>query len=204
MTATDYKVRRATTDDLAQLNELWRATLLPAELLEKRFTEFQVVEAKDGTLVGAIGLQIHQKYGNIHSETYLDFGRADTLRPMLWDRLQNVAQNHGLVRLWTQETAPFWKQHGFEAHDETAEKKFPETFGSLDGKWLTLKLKEELESLLSVDKEFELFMQSEKARTQQMFEQAKSLKVLTYLLAIGLLLFVLAASFLVIRQMPRW
>ncbi|MBA4148010.1 MAG: hypothetical protein H0X66_07820 [Verrucomicrobia bacterium] len=200
MTATDYKVRRATTDDLPQLIELWRATHLPVDLLEKRFTEFQVVESSDGRLLGALGLQIVQKHGNVHGETYFDFGMSDTLRPLLWGRLQSVAQNHGLVRLWTLETAPFWKQNGFVSADADVLQKFPEPFGRTDPKWLTLKLKDDLDTVLSLDKEFALFMQSEKDRTQEMFGHAKILKVVTYLIAIGLLVFVAVGAFLLFRH----
>ncbi len=200
MTATEYKVRRATTDDLEQLAELWRATLLPVDLLEKRFTEFQVAENAEGKLVGAVGLQIVQKQGCIHGETYTDFALSDTLRPLLWERLQGVAKNYGLTRLWTLESAPFWRQHGFVPADEDTLKKFPPVFEKADAKWLTVKLKEELETILSVDKEFELFMQAEKERTQQVFEQAKGLKLLTLLLGIGLLLIVLCGGFLILKK----
>jgi len=203
MTATDYKVRRAIVDDVPQLVELLKATCLPAETLEKRFTEFQVVETGEGVLIGAIGLQIIGKHGELHSETYQDFSLADSLRPLLWGRLQHVAQNHGLVRLWTRETAPFWKQNGFETPDEAALEKFPEPLGEPDSKWLTLKLKEELETILSLEKEFAMFMEAEKNRTQQMFDHARTLKLVSYGLAAVLLLFVIISSILLLRQTIR-
>src|SRR5215207_10160375 len=166
MTDPNYRVRRATVDDLQQLGRLLMATLLPAAELEKRFTEFQVVENGEGKLIGALGLQRSGKHGNLHSESYLDFGLADRLRPMLWERMQNVAQNHGLVRIWTLETAPFWKQAGLQSIAEESRKTFPPQFGSPDGPWLTLKLKDDLETVVSLDKEFAQFMESEKARTE--------------------------------------
>src|SRR5947207_1815499 len=108
-----YQVRRATVDDLPQLIVLRKAAHLPATDLEKRFTEFQVVENAEGKLAAAIGLQISQQQGLLHSEMVLDFSLADKLRPRLWERVEKVAANHGLFRVWTQETAPYWKQTGF-------------------------------------------------------------------------------------------
>jgi N-acetylglutamate synthase-like GNAT family acetyltransferase len=201
MSDPTYRVRRANVDDVAQLGPLLKATLLPAAELEKRFTEFQVVEDQEGKLVGALGMQIAGKHGNIHSESYTDFGLSDQLRPMLWERLQNVATNHGLVRLWTEETAPFWKQAGFRVGDEQSVKVFPSAFGSVDRPWLTLKLKEDVDNLVSLDKEFARFMEAEKARTEEMFAQAKMLKGIAWVVAIVFALFVLGASFYMFRQM---
>src|SRR5213592_3655391 len=103
MTASNYRVRRATLDDIDQLTAIWKAMSFPGEDLAKRITEFQVAEGPDGKVLGAVGLQIAAKHGRIHSEAFNDFALADQLRPLLWDRINSVATNHGLLRLWTQE-----------------------------------------------------------------------------------------------------
>ena len=54
-------VRRATLDDLPQLIELWQMEKLPVEVLDKRFTEFQVVADASGRIVGAVGMQLSDK-----------------------------------------------------------------------------------------------------------------------------------------------
>jgi N-acetylglutamate synthase-like GNAT family acetyltransferase len=118
MYPSSYQVRRATLDDLGQLTGLWRAMNFPAEELARAVTEFQVAQDADGRLVGAIGLQIAQRQGRIHSESFEDFSLADTLRPMLWERLHAVATNHGLLRLWTHEGAPFWHHCGLRPADK--------------------------------------------------------------------------------------
>src|SRR5262252_4052134 len=110
MTASDYRVRRATLEDIGKLTELWRSMRFPAEDLSKRVTEFQIAEEAEGKLLGAIGLQIAERQGRIHSEGFNDFALAEQLRPMLWDRLNSLATNHGLLRLWTKEDAPFWNR----------------------------------------------------------------------------------------------
>src|SRR5580765_4052452 len=112
MTLSNYRVRRATLDDLGQLMTLWQSMHLPADDLAKRITEFQLAESADQKILGAVGLQITDRQGRLHSEGFTDFALADELRPALWERLHSVATNHGLVRLWTAEEAPFWSRCG--------------------------------------------------------------------------------------------
>ena len=47
MTASTNRVRRATLDDLGALKPLWTSMRLPAADLEKRLTEFQVIESAE-------------------------------------------------------------------------------------------------------------------------------------------------------------
>lgn len=181
----EYRLRRATTDDLPQLLSLWQAAQLPVAPLEKRFTEFQVVEDLEGNLVAAMGLQVVPQQGMVHSETFADFSLAEKIRPLLWERVEKVAANHGLFRLWTQETAPFWKQAGFNTASSEVLVKRPANFAS-DPKrdWLVLQLKAEAASPINLDKEFERFKESERANTEDLYSQAKMLKWLATIIAI--------------------
>ena len=121
MSTSSFRVRRATLEDLNQLSGRWKTMHLPADDLGKRVTEFQVAEDGEGKLAGAVGLQIAQRQGRVHSEAFGDFALADVLRPLLWERLQSLATNHGLLRVWTQEKAPFWTQCGLApANDSLA------------------------------------------------------------------------------------
>lgn len=200
MSSTGYKVRRANSDDVPQLLAIWRAAQLPVHVLEKRFTEFQVVEGGDGKLAGALGLKISGKNGWLHSEAIPNFELVDVLRPLLWERLQSVAGNHGLYRLWTQESAPFWKQYDFATPDADVAKRLPADFISPNGEWLTLQLKDEVAIELSLDKEFAVFRKSERERTERMLDQARLLKGLATLMAIALFIFVIAASAYLLKQ----
>ena len=76
MNPSTIRIRRATTDDFQSLRLLWNSVRLPAGDLEKRLTEFQVVEAADGQIVGAIGVQIIGRHALLHSEGYTDFAAA--------------------------------------------------------------------------------------------------------------------------------
>ena len=111
-------LRCATVTDRDALKSIWSAMQLPAEELEPRLTEFQVVEL-NGEVNGAIGFAIHQQHGLLHSEGYLDFSIADCARELFWERIQKLASHHGVFRLWTQENSPFWLHWGFQQADET-------------------------------------------------------------------------------------
>lgn len=203
MTLGNYRVRRATLDDLEALTKLWQSMHLPVDDLAKRITDFQIVENADSELVGAIAIQMLERQGRVHSEAFTDFAVAEHVRPQLWDRLQSVATNNGLFRLWTQEEAPFWSRCGLAKAEPEALQKLPQLWRTLKGQWLTLKLKEDIEEVLSADKEFALFMQSERQRTERAFQQAKILKFVAMLLAVGVLFLVIGGAFLLIRRNPQ-
>ena len=203
MTLSGYRIRRATLDDIGQLMLIWQSMRFNTEDLAKRITEFQVAESADLKLVGAVGLQMSERQGRLHSEAFTDFALADSLRPMLWERLQAVASNHGLVRLWTQEQAPFWSHCGLAKADPEALEKLPAAWRVFGVSWLTLKLKEDIEEVISADKEFAMFMEAERQRTERTFQQARILKMVATLIAIALLFLVIAGAFFVIRHNPQ-
>ena len=203
MTLSNYRVRRATLDDIGQLMTLWQSMHLPADDLAKRITEFQLAESADQKILGAVGLQIADRQGRVHSEGFTDFALADELRPSLWERLQSVATNHGLVRLWTAEQAPFWSRCGLTKADAESLEKLPAAWRQLKGQWLTLKLKDDIEEVISADKEFALFMEAERQRTQRAFQQARVLKFIATLVALAVLFIVMAGAFYVLRRNPQ-
>jgi N-acetylglutamate synthase-like GNAT family acetyltransferase len=191
MTPTNYRVRRATVEDLPGLLSLWQAMSFPAGELEKRLTEFQVAAGDDGRLLGTVGFQIRAHQGLIHHEAFNDFTWAEPLRPMFWERIQNLAANHGLFRLWTQEDAPFWKQTGMRPADAESLKKLPEEWKRTPGEWLTLPLRDEAAlTVLSADKVFSDIMKAEREQTQKMVNRARTLKLAATVAAIILALFV--------------
>jgi N-acetylglutamate synthase-like GNAT family acetyltransferase len=108
--------RRATVEDLPALQALWQQAGLPWLELERYVTEFQVVPAEvDGTLLGAVGLLVEGNDALLHTEAVAVTGaeQADELRATLWRRVQIVARNQGVQRLWTQEDADYWQASGF-------------------------------------------------------------------------------------------
>ena len=186
MSAPGYTIRRATMDDLEQLKAVWTVASLPAAELEKRFTEFQVAENAEGRIVGAIALQIAGSDGKVHAETFADFALSDTLRPLLWQRLETMARNHGLFRLWTMETAPFWKK---DAGFTTASLPAPEVFGAAQGPWLAALLREETADPNLIEAQFTLFREAEKAKREKLLQSAAALKMVGTVIALLLFVF---------------
>ena len=111
------RIRRATTEDLFKLKLLWSSMHLPEDDLEKRLTEFQIVEDADGQFLGGIGFQARGLHALLHNEGFTDFSAADTARNLFWQRIQVLSSNHTVFRLWTQERSPFWKNFGFRPPD---------------------------------------------------------------------------------------
>ncbi len=204
MSPSDYRVRRATLDDLGPLQGLWKSMNFPSDDLARRVTEFQVAEGPDGKLLGAVGLQLAERQGRIHGEAFGDFAVAEQVRPLLWERLQSVATNHGLVRIWTQEQAPFWNHCGMSKPAPEELEKLPGPWRSAGAGWLTLKLKEDLQEVISADQEFALFMEAEKQRTARTFQHARMLRAVATFVALTVFLLVLAGLFLFMRKNPHF
>ena len=105
-----WSARRATIEDLPALSDLWQGAGLPSGDLERFLTEFQVVAGPDGVVRAAIGLQVDDDQGLLHSEVVsVPDDAADDCRAALWARIQVVGRNLGAVRLWTLEDAPYWR-----------------------------------------------------------------------------------------------
>lgn len=203
MNPSDHTVRRATVDDLGGLKQLWERARLQVLDLEKRLTEFQLIVSGSGDLIGAIGLHIEGKQGKLHSEAFTHPDRQDDSRPQLWERVQAVARNHGLVRLWTQESSPFWHQAGFAEAAQEALKKLPATFGDAHGRWLTMQLREETLPTLSLDQEFELFQQSQRQSTEQVMAQARKLKTAAYVIGTVVLVASILGALYVVQRVNQ-
>jgi N-acetylglutamate synthase-like GNAT family acetyltransferase len=200
MSTPQFYVRRATVDDLSKLSPLWREENLDADDLERRFKEFQVVEG-NGEVLGALGLQISGQEGRLHSEVFTRPEQADILREKLWERVQILANNHGLVRMWTQIETPFWHGNGFSSAGEVMAK-LPPAFMGNQHPWRFLQLRAEAGPGISVDKEFAMFREAERERTERMFRQARVLKMIAMVIAAGVLVLVIfwAISFFRLRS----
>lgn len=206
MTTPNPPVRRATVEDLSRLIPLWQAEGLPVAGLEKRFKEFQVIEQPGGEIIAAVGFEIAGVEGRLHSEVFAHPEQSDNLRELLWERAQVLARNFGLVRLWTQFATPFWNHSGF--HHASAEDlaRLPAAFAGDQGPWLLLTLREDSAAPVSIEKEFALFKEMEKERTEKMMQQAKVLKMVAALVLMAVLLLLVLWVFLWFKarnQMPR-
>jgi N-acetylglutamate synthase-like GNAT family acetyltransferase len=186
MTMPNMQARRCTVDDRAKITELWKSESLPAEELENRFKEFQIVEGEGGEILGAMGFQIAGQEGRLHSEAFAHPEQADELRALLWERFQIQAKNHGLVRVWTQLEAPFWHTNGLKEAPEDVLAKLPPAFAGAEKLWLYLQLREDKAATLSVDQEFMLFKESEREGRERLMRQAKIMRFIAVALSIAL------------------
>jgi N-acetylglutamate synthase-like GNAT family acetyltransferase len=203
MSPSQYLMRRATLEDLSSLRELWRLAGFPVADLERRLTEFQVVIAPDGVLLGCVGLQIENQQGKIHSETYKSLEMQTELRSLLWERLQALARNHGLHRLWVAEDSAAWRPRGFQEAGAEVLQKLPQRFGGAPQSWFTLKLREEAAAAISIEREFELFKQSQKEVSERSLRQARALKLLAGMIALAGLVLSLWLVWRVLRRLPK-
>ena len=203
MSTPTLQVRRATVDDIPKLIPLWRQENLAWQDLEGRFKEFQVIEDANGGIAAAIGLQFSGQEGRLHSEVFADFGQADALRGSLWERLRTVAQNNGLIRVWTQFTSPYWRTIGFDYPSNELLTKLPNNFGADRTPWLYVQLRNELPAI-SLDKEFALFRESEREQTEKVMRQARVLKIVAGVIAVLVLGMVITWAIMFLKVQKRW
>ncbi len=202
MTPLSLRIRRATVDDRSTLKSLWASMRMSPDELEKRLTEFQVVENPDGEVVGAIGIQFSKQHALLHSEGYSDFSVADKARQLFWERVQTLAANLGVFRVWTQERSPFWKSYGFQPPTAEVLNRLPaEWKNEFDGIWLTLQLKDEEIITAAIEKQFAGFMATEKKDTDRVMEKARTIKTVITILgfAIGIICLGIAAYLFIQR-----
>jgi N-acetylglutamate synthase-like GNAT family acetyltransferase len=203
MTAATLRVRRATVDDLDRLRSLWTSMHLPVAELEPRLTEFQLVENERGEMLGGIGFQISTGHGCLHSEGFSDFSLADTGRELLWNRIQTLCSNHGILRLWTREKTPFWARLGFKTAGEEDLKRLPADWGTENASWLTLQLKNE-DVLNALEKELTMFMSAQKQQSTRITQQARTLKTLATILAVILAMIVFGVAIILLVKKSQF
>lgn len=204
MTPQILRIRRATVDDRAALNAIWSAMRLPTDELEKRLTEFQVVENHDAEVVGAIGIQFSKQHALLHSEGYADFSIADAARQLFWERIQTLSANLGVFRVWTQERSPFWKSFGFQPPTAEILARLPQEWrNEFTGGWLTHQLKDEEIIAAALEQKFAGFMAAEKMETDRLSEKARNLRTVITVtgFAIGIA-GIIVAAYLFIHRNP--
>jgi N-acetylglutamate synthase-like GNAT family acetyltransferase len=182
----NLRVRRATVEDLAALRGIWESMRLPADEFEKTLKEFQVTEDAAGNIVGVIGIRCLGQYALIYGEGFSDFSHADVARELFLDRLQTLAANHGVFRVWTAERSPFWTRWGFQPAGAELLSRLPEQWKSPGAQWLTLQLKDEDAVAEALKTRFGNFMESEKQETERVRGRAKTLQTVITIIGFGI------------------
>jgi len=200
-----YLARRATVEDLPVLREMWERERFDVEALEKRVTEFQVAYDAEGRIVAALGMLRLGDHGLLHSETIGDFGLADRLRTLLWERFKTLAKNYAMARIWTREATMFWKELGFDPVEGETLEQLPAEFGGADETWHSILLRNDpFAQGGAVAKQQELiFREALKAETEKTLRQAKMVKVVALLVSVVLFLIICIGGYMMIKYQPR-
>jgi len=197
------RVRRATVDDLATLRTIWLSMRLPADELEKRLKEFQVVQDAAGNVLGAVGIQLSKQHALLYGEGFSDFSVADAARELFWQRLEALAANHGIFRIWTQEASPFWTRWGFQPANVEILSRLPDEWKASEGKWLTLELKNEEAVTAALQNKFAGFMDAEKKQTARVAEKARTLKTIIAIVGFAIAILCIGiAIYLLVHRNP--
>ena len=197
------RIRRANVDDLPALRSLWLAAKLPADELEIRLTEFQVAESGE-TFAGAIGMQIIRQHLRMHSEDYLDYSVADAARELFLERSQKLAANHGVFRIWTQETSPYWRRWGFQPADAETLARLPDEWKDFEGRWLTLELKNEDTINAALQSHSIGFTDAGKKQAAQAAERARQLKLAITVTGFAIFFICVAIAVYLLRHRPSF
>ena len=173
--------------------------------LEKRLTEFQIVEDADAQFLGAIGLQVSGTQALLHNEGFTDSTVGDSARKLFRERILVLTANHGVFRLWTQERSPFWKDFGFRPPDAETFARLPvEWKNEFDGAWLTLQLKDEAAIAAALGTGLADLKDAGKRETERVMEQAQTMRTIitTIGFGIGFLAFGVAVYLMIHRFGP--
>lgn len=197
------QARRATIEDLPQLTALWQLERLDADALERRFTEFQVVE-DGGEIIAALALRMAGHHGQLHSESIGRPDVADRCREMLWNRIQMVARNHSLDRVWSDLGAPFWRTMGFVAATVEQRERLPAEFGEGSAPWQILLLRGEEASADAIEKQFAMLRALQMREKEQFHARISVLKKVAIGMTAVVAVLVVTWAVLLFRYGPKF
>ena len=190
--------RRATVEDLPALQALWQQAGLPWLELERYVTEFQVVPAEvDGILLGAVGLLVEGNDALLHTEAVAGAEQADELRATLWRRVQIVARNQGVHRLWTQEDADYWQASGFGQASPAVVAGATATFVDKSAAWRVCELIDPDKAKHMVDEQMAIWQAARAQEAEALQDKIRAFRTVAFGLALvvtvgalGMLLFI--------------
>lgn len=202
MTEPRLATRRATVEDLPQLMPLWRLERLPADALEKRFTEFQIVSDDAGRVLAAIGIQIAGAQGFLHSESIAQAELSDTLRELLWKRLQVIIQNHALERLWTHVSGHFWDDCGFARASDEQLKTRPAAFQGGEQEWRVMTLRAG-NAAAALERDFAEIKAMQQQEVERMRERIRWMKRIALGVTVFVFILVIAWAVVMLKFGPK-
>lgn len=199
MESTPYSARRATPEDLPELEELWKNAGLPHEELGRFVTEFQVATTEAGQMAGAVGLLIEGGDALLHSEAIRSDADSDGVRAALWKRIQIVARNQGVQAIWTQEDAEYWRHSGFAAPPAERLAAAKASFLDPTAAWAMCLLANPARTAGVVEEQLAILKTSQQVEAEAFQRRIKLFRTVSY----GLALLVVAACFIFLWVLAR-
>jgi N-acetylglutamate synthase-like GNAT family acetyltransferase len=200
--APHYVARRATVEDLPQLVPLWQLEQLSVDALEKRFTEFQVVSDDAGQVLAAVGIQISGADGLLHSESIAKPEIGDSLRTLLWSRLQIMIQNHALERLWTTINVHFWRDQDFKLATNEQLAAIPPQFKGNEREWHVKTLRA-ADAKASIEREFARLKTIQQEETARLQDRVRLMKRVALGITVVVFLIVIVWAITLLRVGPK-
>lgn len=196
--------RRATVEDLPALQALWQIGGLPADELEKFLTEFQVVPGEgEGVLLGAIGLMVEGNDALLHSEALAPGDEGDEIRAALWRRLQIVARNQGIHRLWTQEDADYWRTGGFVAAPVETVAAATAAFVHKTATWMVCELIDPAKAKQLVTEQMAIWHATRAQEADELQNKIRAFRNASILIAAIVVVLMIGMVVFVLRQRPE-
>lgn len=196
--------RRATLEDLPALQALWQRAGLPWEELERFLTEFQVVPGEEeGVLLAGLGLMVEGNDALLHSEALATEENDDELRAALWRRLQIVARNQGIHRLWTQEDADYWRASGFVAASPAAVAGATAAFVDKSAAWWLCELIDPEKAKRLTTEQMAIWQASRAQEAEELQTKIRTFRNLALLLAAAVVAVMVGMVFFVLLRRPE-
>lgn len=205
MEPPQWNARRATLDDLAALQALWQGLGMPWEQLEHYLTEFQIVVGEDGVLHAAMGLLVEGTEALMHTEALApgtDDANADELRAALWRRMQIVARNQGVARIWTQEDAPYWLGSGFVPPGPSVLGEAKATFINSDPGWRIYPLIDPERASRIVQEQMAIWATTRDQEANAFMDTIRGLRNGAFILTAVIIAVLLGLTFYVVSKRP--
>ena len=141
---------------------------LPADELEKRLDRISSRRNCGRRSCRRARRPVFRQHALLHSEGYSDFAVADAARQLFWERIQTLAANLGVFRIWTQEHSPFWKNFGFQAAERGNPRRLPDEWKMIRRRLAHAATQKRGSHHRRAGKKFAGFMDAEKKQTAQL------------------------------------
>lgn len=192
-----YQIRRATLDDLPALKALWEVARYPVAELERRLTQFQLVERPDGVLCGAFGFRATGMHGLLFGAAFHSRQQVIECQPAAWERVETLCRTQGVARLWLRsEPDGIWRDRGFRPTENRELKRLPPDFATAGrGDWWTLVLRDENMLEEALKREMGEHQAEQLAQAERLQRSATVLKWIAMLIAFGIFAAAMAVLF---------